>query len=178
MKLYRSCGVQQSSSEMATRIREKQYGGAGSRMDVRLWLRLLSCSTIVEKRLRRRLIDQFDTTLPRFDVLATLERHPEGLAMSALSQALLVSNGNVTTIVRQLEGAGHISSRPSEKDGRSSVVVLTPSGRDHFQEIASAHHGWIGSMFGGMSADQQRQLYALLDLLKASIGSERDNAEI
>ncbi len=161
---------------MATRIREKQYG-AGVRTDVRLWLRLLSCSTIIEKRLRRRLVEQFDTTLPRFDALATLERHSEGLAMSELSRALLVSNGNVTSIVRQLEAAGHVASRPSEKDGRSSVVTLTAAGRDHFRELAAAHHGWIGHMFAGMSTEQQTELYALLDSLKASIGSAGGEGE-
>lgn len=155
---------------MTTRIREKQYG-AGLRTDVRLWLRLLSCSTVIEKRLRRRLIEQFDTTLPRFDVLATLERHSKGLAMSELSRALLVSNGNVTSIVRQLESAGYVASRPSEKDGRSSVVALTAAGRDHFRDLAAAHHGWIRSMFAGMSTEQQTELYGLLDSLKASIAS-------
>jgi DNA-binding MarR family transcriptional regulator len=162
---------------MATRVHEKHYGGSSTRTDVRLWLRLLSCSTIIEKRLRRRLIDQFDTTLPRFDVLATLERHPEGQTMSTLSRALLVSNGNVTTIVRQLELAGHVVSRPSETDGRSSVVALTASGREHFRELATAHHGWIHSMFAGMSGEQQNALYGLLETLKTSIASDGNEAD-
>jgi DNA-binding MarR family transcriptional regulator len=155
-------------------IPEKQYGAIARRMDVRLWLRLLSCVTIIEKRLRRRLTDRFDTTLPRFDVLATLDRHPEGVTMSELSRALLVSNGNVTAVVRQLEGAGHIVSRPSAHDGRSSVVALTAQGRTHFEEMAAAHHGWIKRMFAGMPRDQQVELYRLLDILKHSIASEMD----
>jgi DNA-binding MarR family transcriptional regulator len=144
-------------------------------MDVRVWLRLLSCSTIIEKRLRRRFTARFDTTLPRFDVLATLERRPEGVTMSELSRALLVSNGNVTALVRQLEALGLVSSRPDADDRRSSVVALTDKGRDHFADLASAHHGWIEAMFSGMSRSDHAALYRLLATLKLSIGAERSD---
>jgi DNA-binding MarR family transcriptional regulator len=154
-------------------IREKHDGAPAAPMDVRVWLRLLSCSTTIEKRLRRRFTARFDTTLPRFDVLATLERRPEGLTMSELSQALLVSNGNVTALVRQLEGLGLVSSRLDPDDRRSSVVVLTYKGRNHFADLAAAHHGWIEAMFAGMSRSDQAALYRLLAALKQSIAAER-----
>ncbi|WP_174296801.1 MarR family winged helix-turn-helix transcriptional regulator [Sphingomonas bacterium] len=157
---------------MADRIREKHDGALAGRMDVRVWLRLLSCSTIIEKRLRRRFTEQYATTLPRFDVLAMLERHPEGVTMGALSRTLLVSNGNVTALVRQLEAAGLASSRPAAGDARSSIVALTEQGRVHFAELADAHHGWIGAMFAGMSREDQVALYGLLATLKLSIGAE------
>jgi DNA-binding MarR family transcriptional regulator len=141
-------------------------------MDVRLWLRLLSCSTTIEKRLRRRFSARFDTTLPRFDVLATLERRPEGVTMSELSQALLVSNGNITSLVRQLEEMGLVSSRLDADDRRSSVVALTDKGRENFADLAAAHHGWVEAMFGGMSRNDQAALYRLLATLKQSIAAE------
>ena len=87
-------------------LREKHEALGDGRNSVRLWLRLLSCAMIVEKRLKRRFADQFGTTLPRFDVLAALDRAPDGLTMGALSRALLVSNGNVTALVRTLVGDG------------------------------------------------------------------------
>lgn len=161
---------------MAARMREKHDGGmagrGAGRGDVKLWLRLLSCSTVIEKRLRRRFVDQFDTTLPRFDVLAALERQPDGATMGELSRALLVSNGNVTALVRQLEAQGHVVNRPAPDDKRSSIVALTPSGRAYFDELASAHHSWIKGMFAGMTREEQASLYALLATLKASIASE------
>src|SRR5579883_1727733 len=80
-----------------------------SKQSLRLWLKLLGCTLIVEKRLRARLDEDFATTLPRFDVLAALERHPHGLRMSALSEFLLVSNGNVTGVVSRLIEEGLVT---------------------------------------------------------------------
>nr|WP_233447655.1 MarR family transcriptional regulator [Sphingomonas paucimobilis] len=136
-------------------------------------MRLLSCSMTIEKRLRRRFVEQFDTTLPRFDVLATLERHRGGITMSALSQSLLVSNGNVTAVVRQLEADGLLVSRPAPDDRRRSIVALTERGRSHFQELAAAHHGWIATMFAAMPDDKLAALYDLLAALKTSLGAEQ-----
>jgi len=158
-------------------IREKHDGQLAGRMDVRVWLRLLSCSTTIEKRLRRRFADQYETTLPRFDVLATLERHPDGVTMGEHSRALLVSNGNVTALVRQLEGQGLVSTRSPEGDRRSSIVALTKEGRTHFNELAAAHHGWIKGMFAGVSNTDLRTLYDLLATLKASIAAEATDQE-
>ncbi|TIS81978.1 MAG: MarR family transcriptional regulator, partial [Mesorhizobium sp.] len=69
---------------------------------LRLWIRLLRASRTIEAELRERLKKEFDTTLPRFDVMAALYRAPEGMLMSDLSRFLLVSNGNVTGIVDRL----------------------------------------------------------------------------
>jgi DNA-binding MarR family transcriptional regulator len=163
---------------MKARIREKYDGVLTGRHDVRVWLRLLSCSTIIEKRLRRRFVEKYDTTLPRFDVLAALERQPDGLAMGDLSRALLVSNGNVTALVRQLETQGYVTSRPAPEDRRSSIVALTEGGRAHFAELAGAHHGWIKGMFAGISREDQAALYALLATLKASIAAEDQDEDL
>jgi DNA-binding MarR family transcriptional regulator len=160
---------------MATaQIREKHDGALAGQMNVRVWLRLLSCVTVIEKRLRRRFVAQFDTTLPRFDVMATLERYPDGVSMGELSRALLVSNGNVTALVKQLESDGYASSRPAPEDRRSSIVALTDQGRRHFADLASAHRGWIQGMFAEMSDGDQIELYKLLAVLKHSIGSDQD----
>jgi DNA-binding MarR family transcriptional regulator len=155
---------------MASTVREKHEGALGDHLEVRVWLRLLSCSTIVEKQLRRRFEDEFGMTLPRFDVLAALERSRDGLPMGELSRRLLVSNGNVTTVVRQLEGAGLVASRPAPGDRRSSIVALTPTGRARFKQLAGAHHQWIAEAFADMDQDSLGALYGLLAQLKLSIG--------
>lgn len=161
---------------MTAQIREKHDGTVtgpeAGRGDVGVWLRLLSCSTIIEKRLRRRFIDKHGTTLPRFDILSALEREPDGMTMGDLSRALLVSNGNVTALVRQLEAQGYVKSRADPEDRRSFRVALTPVGRTHFAEFATAHHRWIKGMFAGMGREEQTKLYALLAALKSSIAAE------
>jgi DNA-binding MarR family transcriptional regulator len=153
---------------------DKHGGELADRMDVRVWLRLLSCSTVLEKRLRRRLADQFGSTLPRFDVLAALERSASGVTMGELSRALLVSNGNVTSIVKQLEADGHVTTRAAVDDKRSSVVALTPAGRAHFSEMAVEHHQWIHSALAGLGKGEMTSLFELLGKLRISIASGDD----
>ena len=141
--------------------------------EVRVWLRLLSVTMTLEKRLRRRFADEFSTTLPRFDVMAALDRRAGGLTMSALSRALLVSNGNVTAIVRQLEKEGLVETRADPGDRRSSVAALTAAGEARFAELAAAHHTWIEEAFADLPRGAQDQLYRLLGVLKQSAGRLR-----
>jgi DNA-binding MarR family transcriptional regulator len=150
-------------------IPEKHNGELADRSSVRLWLRLLSCTMAIEKDVQRRLADQFDTTLPRFDVMAALERRGEGMTMGELSRALLVSNGNVTAIVRKLAESGHVTVAPLESDRRASIVRLTDNGRRHFQKLADAHHDWIDGLMAGLRAGERRSLYDGLGRLKLSL---------
>ncbi|MEI9964690.1 MAG: MarR family transcriptional regulator [Caulobacteraceae bacterium] len=140
-------------------MQEKHEGGLSSALSVRVWLRLLTCVDGDRKRLQRRFAEQFNATLPRFDVLAALERRPEGLTMGELSRALLVSNGNVTALVRQLHEQGLVRSDEAPGDRRSSIVRLTPEGERQFAAMAAAHHAWIKAMLAGFPAEQQKQLF-------------------
>lgn len=153
-------------------VSEKHGGQLHGPMSVRLWLRMLSCTMVVEKRLRRRFIEQFDTTLPRFDVMAALDRRVAGMTMGDLSQMLLVSNGNVTAIVRQLQGDGLVTVEPAEHDRRSLIVTMTKKGRASFARMAEAHHRWIGAMLAAVPEDMQEQLFTLLATVKTSIAQE------
>jgi DNA-binding MarR family transcriptional regulator len=153
-------------------LREKHDGALDDRGSVRLWLRLLTCTTVIEKRLKRGFADQYDITLPRFDVMAALDRHPEGMTMSQLSQALLVSNGNVTGVVQVLVRDRYVSLTPSPTDGRSSVARLTQLGRECFAGLAEAHHEWIDAMLAGLSRDERGQLHQLLGALKDSLAAD------
>ena len=168
--------AEKAKSKPRAQIREKHDGALPGRLDLRVWLRLLSCSTVIEKRIRRRFITEFDTTLPRFDVMATLARHPDGTSMGDLSRELLVSNGNVTALIRQLEADGFATSRVAPEDRRSQIVALTERGKRHFAELADAHRQWIGGMFAGMSEEEQGALHALLAALKRSIAADESAA--
>jgi DNA-binding MarR family transcriptional regulator len=153
-------------------MQEKHDGGQAGPLDVRVWLRMLSCTMTIEKQLRRRFTDQYDTTLPRFDVMASLDRHPRGQTMGQLSRALLVSNGNVTAIVRQLQEQGLVETRPDPDDRRSSIARLSEEGKSEFDKLAAAHHAWIGQAFAGLKPQSQGALYELLAEMKASIAAE------
>jgi len=168
-------------STNVAQLREKhdgELGGAASSRDaVRLWLRLLSCTMVIEKRIKRGLADQFSTTLPRFDILAALDRAEAGLTMGALGRALLVSNGNITGLIQTLIRNGDVEMAIAPGDRRTAIVTLTEAGRTRFNAMAKAHHGWIEAMFAGMSPAETAQMLALLDTLKTSIavaGPETD----
>lgn len=146
--------------------------GAGSTV-LRMWVRLLACAKIGEKQLRRRFEEEHDTTLPRFDVLAALYRAPDGLRMSALSRALLVSNGNVTVVVRQLQERGLVRSQVNPADARSAIVSLTPAGKRRFVELAEAHHRWIEGLFAGVPEADKLELVRLLGRVRSILDGPR-----
>lgn len=149
---------------------EKHGGGEPhSKLSLRLWLRLLSCSTVMEKRIRQKLIDQFDTTLPRFDVLATLNRAPDGLTMGELSTLLLVSGGNVTTVVTRLIEDGHVERIVNEADRRSITVRLTRSGARDFAAMAVAHEAWVEQYLADVSDADIEALLDGLGRVRASV---------
>ena len=152
----------------ASPIREKHDGALGDRSSVRVWLRLWSCTLAIEKEVQRRFADR-DMTLPRFDILAALDRKPEGLPMGALSRALLVSNGNVTQLVQKLVRDGLVEISPLPSDRRSSIVRLTGKGQQRFHALAHNHHDWIDEMLAGLDYTQRERLYVALGVLKMSI---------
>ena len=137
--------------------------------DIRLWLRLLACTTQIEQEIRSRLRERFATSLPRFDYLAQLERHPEGLRMNVLSSYLMVTGGNVTGLTDQLVADGLVARTPDPSDRRSSIVKLTAAGRRQFLRMAEEHEGWLVELFGGFDAAHKDTLYQLLGQLRVHL---------
>jgi len=133
---------------------------------LRLWLRLLTCTQLIEKQVRGQLREQFDTTLPRFDLMAQLERNPEGLKMNELSRRMMVTGGNVTGITDQLVAEGLVERMDVEGDRRAYRVRLTARGRKTFDEMARQHEGWIVQAFGGLSPREVDTLHKLLGKVK------------
>ena len=134
--------------------------------ELRLWLRMLTCTQLIEQRVRTRLREQFETTLPRFDLMAQLERVPEGLKMNELSRRLMVTGGNVTGITDQLEAEGMVQRVPVEGDRRALLIRLTPAGRKAFADMAHEHERWIAGALGGLSHREVDSLYKLLGKVK------------
>ena len=143
---------------------------------LRLWLRLLTCTNLVEGDIRGRLRNEFDTTLPRFDLMAQLQRAPKGMKMGELSRHMMVTNGNITSIADQLEKEGLVVRTKVESDRRSSVLKLTPEGRRTFARMARAHEDWVKDMFGGLSEASRNALFKTLGELKLQIVSRREEA--
>ena len=144
---------------------------------LRLWLRLLACSSLVEAQVRSRLREEFGITLPRFDVLAQLDAAArddvEGLTMSELSRRLMVTNGNLTGLIERLVHEGLVSRAASATDRRTQIVRLSATGRRALQAMAPQHEQWINEMFAGLSAADRTQFQSLLGKLRGSIRHSR-----
>ena len=149
---------------------------ADQHASLRLWLRLLSCTTRVEDKIRQKLRESFDITLPRFDLMAQLERHPDGLSMGELSRRMMVTGGNITAIVDQLEKENLVVRVVGVNDRRSFTVKLTQAGRDAFTDMAIAHEAWVADLFEGLSVSQQSELYTLLGTMKKNLQKQEEMA--
>ncbi|NBS09462.1 MAG: MarR family transcriptional regulator [Betaproteobacteria bacterium] len=105
---------------------------------LRLWLRMLTCTQLIEKQVRTGLRDEFNTTLPRFDLMAQLEREPQGMKMNQLSRRMMVTGGNITPVTDQLVKEGLVERVNLPDDRRAWLVRLTPAGRQLFKKMAHA----------------------------------------
>jgi DNA-binding MarR family transcriptional regulator len=142
--------------------------------ELRLWLRLLTCSTLIETEVRRRLREEFDSTLPRFDLMAQLERAKDGMVLGEASKRMMVSPGNITVLVERLAESGHISRTTSAKDRRVQIIALTPFGRAEFEKMAARHAVWIAGLFAGIGPRDGAILMDELARLKRSIIASLD----
>ena len=146
-----------------TRVTEDHH------QSLRLWLRMLACTNLIEAQVRSRLRIDFQTTLPRFDLMAQLERNPDGLKMGELSKRMMVTGGNVTGITDQLVAEGLVVREDNPKDRRAYIVKLTKEGRRLFRQMAEAHERWILELYTGLGEDEKQQLYTLLAQLKEGV---------
>jgi DNA-binding MarR family transcriptional regulator len=136
--------------------------------ELRLWLRLLTCTTLIEGEVRSRLRARFDVTLPRFDLMAQLDKAPDGMTLSDVSKRMMVSNGNVTGLVERLVVSGHLDRRTSITDRRVQMIRLTKVGRAEFRKMAAEHETWIADMFAELTPKDVRELMRLLAKAKGS----------
>ncbi len=134
--------------------------------ELRLWLRMLTCTQLIETQVRTQLREQFGTTLPRFDLLAQLERSPDGLQMNALSRQLMVTGGNVTGTTDQLVKEGLVERVAVPGDRRAFRVKMTPKGREQFAAMALQHERWIVAGFAALNEKEIASLYGLLNKVK------------
>ena len=145
--------------------------------ELRLWLRLLTCTALIEGEIRSRLRAAFDMTLPRFDAMAQLDKARSGMTLGELSQRMMVSNGNVTGLVERLAAQGLLGRRASPNDRRAQIVSLTGDGRRAFRAMARTHENWIAEIFSDLSPSDIETLMRLLAKTKTSarkvVGGEK-----
>ncbi len=148
---------------------DHEVTASGRKPELRLWLRMLTCANLIEAEVRAKLREHFQVTLPQFDLLAQLDKAPDGLSMGELSRRMMVTNGNVTGIADRLEAVGMVRRARSRGDRRSQTVTLTRSGREAFRDMARAHEGWIADLFAGLDRGEMTALMDSLGQAKQSV---------
>ncbi len=144
-------------------------GAPDGKRSLRLWLRLLTCTTTIEQTISQRLRDEFGSTLPRFDMLSALDRAGEaGLTMGEAAGMLMVSNGNVTGLAARLKADGLIEAMAGT-DRRVQRLRLTPPGQSRFTAMARAHERWLEALFADLTAAEADDLTRLLERAKRSL---------
>ncbi len=151
--------------------------GASDRMELRVWLRLITCFNLLDGAVRQRLHHHHATTLPRFDVLAQLYRTSAPMSMGELSRRLMVTNANITGLIDRLAREGMVARKPSEQDRRRHMVELTAMGTRLFEAMAEDHRVWLADMTAGLDRGETGELFRLLGRLKESILHSRDQEE-
>ena len=158
------------ASEAGSRRADRETSArADDHRALRLWLRMLTCTLMLERHMRNLLRLRFGTTLPRFDLMSQLERHPEGLKMKELSHRMMVTGGNVTGIVDQLEKEALVERLPEPGDRRAFRVRFTRAGDKAFAEMARVHEDWVVSVFSGLTRKEHAELFRLLAKVKGRL---------
>ncbi|HXV40481.1 MAG TPA: MarR family transcriptional regulator [Steroidobacteraceae bacterium] len=165
MTAARAMDAETRAADAETRVGRADHGA------IRLWLRLLATERLVETRTRRLLLERFGTTLPRFDLMAQLERFPKGLRMNELSKRMMVTGGNVTGITDMLEREGLVERVADADDRRAWLVRLTRTGKRAFAAMAAEHERWIVEAFAPLTAREMATMAALLARLKTHVRS-------
>lgn len=142
--------------------------GAAGKLNPRLWLRMLACVNIISAEIRRRLREEYNVTLPQFDVLAQLAREGQSLRIGELSRRLMVTNGNLTGLVDKLVEAGFVVRESVAGDRRVQMVRMTAAGATLFKRMAISHEQWLDELLAGIDEPTQHRLIADLQSVKRS----------
>lgn len=158
-------------NEAAPLLDRESALASDTKLELKVWLRLLTCTTLIEREVRQNLRERFDTTIARFDLLSQLDRAHEGLTMGELSSRLMVTNGNVTGLTDALLREGLVSRAPEPEDRRSLRIRLTASGKQFFDAMTPVHEGWIDRLMAGLTRAEMAHLLELLGRLKQSLAA-------
>lgn len=144
---------------------------------LRAWLSLLTTANTIKKAIDAQMRQRFGVTLPRFDVLAALDRAgSEGATAGELTAWLKVSDGNTTQITAPMIAAGLVDRAASPKDGRIAIFRLTQDGQSLFDRMAATNRDLVTNAFAELSSDEITALRALLGNLRDPTPDAKEEA--
>ena len=135
----------------------------------RAWLALVQCFSSIERVLMRRLYEEFNSSLPRYDVLTALALAPGGLTMGELASMLMVTKGNITGVVNRLKQNGLVRKVTSKSDRRVQSVTISAKGRRLWDAMHADYDATISEILAGKSSDDLEALIRMLEATRISV---------
>ncbi len=118
-----------------------------------------------------RLLAEYGLTESQLGTLEVL--HYLGpMCQSDIGNKLLVTDGNMTMVVNNLEKRGLVSRQRGEKDRRQITVCLTEKGRQLIGELFPRHAQNIADLMSILSPLEQEQLGHLCKILGRQLRDE------
>lgn len=113
-------------------------------------------------------ISQHHLTQPQFGVLDLLARRGP-LPLHEIGKELLVSGGNITCVVDNLEKAGLVVRQRDTQDRRVIKASLTPAGEERLTQLRPAYQARVQALTAGLTDVEQGILLQLLRKLSETL---------
>ena len=107
---------------------------------------------------------------PKLAALNVLSEAGESLPLGQLAERLSCVKSNITQLVDRLEADGLVSREPDPNDRRSRLAVMTSAGRKAWEDGIRLQQKTERELFGALSADEARELAALMEKVRARAG--------
>ena len=144
----------------------KKYGKKAD-MALSTWVKLARAFASFNKKSIEN-IRNFGLTQPQFAVIETLG-HLGPLKVGEICTKMLVSGGNMTLVLDNIEKLGFIERTHSKEDRRAINVQLTKQGQELFDNIFISHAEHVTKLMAVLTADEQKILSDLLKKLGTSV---------
>ena len=135
----------------------------------RAWLALLRCFSSIERVLMQHIAQEYNSSLPRYDVLTALALNQNGLTMGDLASMLKVSKGNITGVVSRLKHDGLVKKVTSKKDRRVQSVTISPQGQKLWVSMHADYDRIISTLLSGLPEARVKALTRTLEETLATV---------
>jgi MarR family 2-MHQ and catechol resistance regulon transcriptional repressor len=147
----------------------KKYG---KKVDLALstWVKLARAYSSFEKKSNDS-IKTFGLTQPQFAVIEVIG-HLGPLKVGEICNKMLVTGGNMTLVLDNIEKLGYIERVPNKEDRRAIYIQLTPAGKMLFDEVFLIHAEKISEYMSVLTTAEQKTIGDLLKKLGTSVGKQ------
>lgn len=134
---------------------------------LQLWVKLARAFSVFQKATIKD-IETYGLTQAQFGALECLG-HLGPMTIGQLCKKNLVSGGNMTVVVDNLEKLELVERVQSKEDRRAIVVQLTTKGKRLFADIFPKHAQYVSGLTAALTEREQKQLSQLLKKLGLSV---------